>query len=298
MVGILMSKISIPHIHTMHRKDFHALMQQEWIDLQNITEKTDGYAFRFGRDKDGFWSMSSQSGGNKMRTKYCYYDRVEARELETGKPGNRDAAKVFGSVHSLLALNRPLQAMLLLNGPDICIPGEVLLRRGKETWDDAKIFQPVGTRYYTEGVGSCGKFIVHTQHPNNTGQMNLDQKFGDDYINFDHDRFSLFGQVDEDLMYIDIERIAKYYNKLDHGLMLGRKTKKNAEQIDNERMQGQDFQNIVSDTVDAVFVNQLDIKPKWGPETEGYVVHPTEAYPKQPRFKVISTSFRKFKETV
>lgn len=288
-----MSKTSLPHIHTMHRKDFHTIMEYGWIDLWSITEKTDGYAFRFGKDADGFWSMSSQSGGNKMRSAQDYEDRATLRTMTTGKTSNFAAARTFGTVHAMLAFNTKLQKFLSDKVGDVCIAGEILWR--PEALHNEGLFTPVGTPYYINGAGAYGKFIVHTQMPENVGHR-IDfhlNEVSNDLITFGIDEITTTNRQ----AMVDLYDIRDDYDILDHNLILNRKTKKNAFAVDVERAKATLLQDGASLRVDYVFEDDA-IEPKWGPETEGYVIHPTDAMPQQPRFKVTSSSFRKFRETV
>jgi hypothetical protein len=62
----------LPSIENMKHEDFHNLISGGKVPVHSVTEKTDGSTFKFGHDEHGFYSQSSGSGSERMRTPEDY----------------------------------------------------------------------------------------------------------------------------------------------------------------------------------------------------------------------------------
>lgn len=210
---------SMPHSH------FHELLHQHngHIPL-HMTGKTDGATFQVGHDSDGFWSRSSSSGSQKMRSKQDYHDRVSNRERETGKPGNRDAAEAFGDFHEKLASNKGLRKHLeQVHKRDgfAQVRGEMFHRPSAKKVGGGKE-QFVNTPYPTKKMGKTGMLVVHSQLPGNEPHGNL-ERHNDDHITFGSDR------IEHPPTSVDVTDVATKHKELDHDLINSRTTKTNKE---------------------------------------------------------------------
>ena len=52
----------------MKDKEYEKLVVDGWLHIHNVTEKTDGMCFVMGYDEEGFYTQSSGSGNERMRT--------------------------------------------------------------------------------------------------------------------------------------------------------------------------------------------------------------------------------------
>lgn len=287
----------LPHVSTMHHDDFHNLIHTGKIDLHHQTEKTDGFTHEFGHDEHGFYSQSSASGNERMRSSKDFHDRVKRREKESGKPGNYNAAKAFGEIHDHLANNQKLQAHLrdqYKKHGHARVKGEVFHKPDGKPGNKKGEIKFVGTSYRTDHMASVGKYVIHSKLPEN--QHNDVHHFihhlSDHAYNFDTDHVDHNHHPNSTR--IDVSTEKTEHDKLNHDLIRTRKTKTNKEEKEAEHEKLSKIQRTVSDKIDK-HMKKLGTAPKWGSGTEGMVIHPPEKS-KQPRFKVTSDAFRKFKK--
>lgn len=291
---MIKARQSLPHIHSMTFDQFDRLIKHGKIYIDEVTEKTDGQAFVIGCDQFGFYSMSSGSSDQKMRNPEDYEKRARA-QWWLGRNYNGKAVAAFGHIHQTISSNSPfinhLTEEFCRREQDVVIRGEVFYLPWA-TIEPSRTNQAkfVGTWYNTNHIGEVGKFIIHSKLPENANHnidfivnnlLSLD-------INFDHDK------IDIGSNHIDIREIKSEFDRLDSELILRRTTKSNKEAKEIELSKFDSLRQKTSNLVDKL-IQSLNIQPKWGPESEGLVVHPSARNPLAPRFKITSSSFREFK---
>lgn len=288
-------RVGLPHIHSMDHKQFSGLMHKEHIDLSHITEKSDGMTHKMGYDEHGFFTQSSGSGSEKMRHPKDFEERATRRARETGKPLDLTAAHAFGHIHQTLQNNQKLQSYLKKKankeGGETHIRGEVFykpLAKDSPHHGEKKF---VGTSYRTDHMGSVGKYVIHTKLPENQKHdVEHLKTLSTHEMNFDDDKLhSSSGHKTS----VDVSSEHKAFKKLDHGLLAARTTPKNKAEKEHELGRMHEIQKRVSKKVDA-HMKKMGLRPKWGSESEGIVVHPTDEH--TPRFKVTSDSFRAYRD--
>lgn len=284
----------LPHITTMDREQFHNLTKTGKIHFDDVTEKTDGQTMMMGHDEHGFYTQSSGSGNEKMRSSADYENRAKRRAQETGKPLDLTAAKAFGHVHKLLHSNEKLQSYLSSQhkktGEEVKVRGESFYKPWGRPSDTKKgEIKFVGTSYDPSHMAKVGKFVLHTKLPENA-KHNPEhfKKLSDENINFDDDIIKHKGG------HVDVSGEHKEFSKLNHELLKSRTTKTNKEAKEAEVAKFNAIKEKVSVKVDE-HVKKLGITPKWGSGTEGAVIHPPAKNPEAPRFKVTSDAFRQYK---
>lgn len=283
----------LPHILTMHHDDFHNLLKSGRINMSRKTEKTDGSTHIMGWDKDGFYTQSSGSGNDKMRAAGDYAARATRRSQETGKPLDLTGSNMFDHVHDTLSKNKKL--MTYLKNQAAKEGGETKLRSelfytpyGRPSEDKAGEVKFVGTSYDPSHIGQVGKMVVHTQLPDNRfHDVEAIKMAGNKDINFDDDK------IDTPPTAVDVSDEREMMKGINRDLLNSRTVPKNKEAKMAEQAKLDEIKKRVSDKVDA-HVRSLNISPKWGSGSEGVVIHPPEGSD-QPRFKVTSEGFRKYK---
>jgi len=285
----------LPHITKMTRDQFAGLTQDGKVHVNKITEKTDGMTHMMGHDEHGFYTQSSGSGNEKMRSAQDFVDRATRRSQETGKPLDLTAAHAFGHIHSILQANKGLQDHLRSqyekSGEEVKIRGEAFykpLSTPSETTPGEIKF--VGTSYDPSHMGSVGSYIIHSQLPENH-HVNLEHfksHLSTPEMNFDDD------VIKHTPAHIDVSNEVKEYHGLNHELLAARTSPKNKEAKEAENAKFDAIKQKVSDKVDA-HVKSAGLTPKWGSGSEGIVVHPSSENSQAPRFKVTSDTFRAYK---
>ncbi len=283
----------LPHITTMSHDQFHNLIDSGKIHLHDMTEKTDGQTHVMGYDKYGFYTQSSGSGSEKMRKPEDFAIRAKRRASETGKEYDPTSSNAFGHIHSLLQNNKKLQKYLEAKhqktGEDVKVRGEVFYKPWGREGDKPGETKFVGTSYATDHMGKVGKYVIHSKLPENQNHdiEHFKKHLSDDNINFDDDK------IDHIPSHVDVHDEKRHFSTLNHDLINSRTTIKNKESKTKELEKLKEIQKKVSDKVDK-HIGSLGLKPKWGSGSEGIVVHP---HNNQPRFKVTSDAFRKFKNS-
>lgn len=285
----------LPHIINMTRDQFSGLTKGNKIHVDKVTEKTDGMTHMMGYDEHGFYTQSSGSGNEKMRSAQDFTDRATRRSQETDKPLDLTAANAFGNIHKILHANQGLQDHLKTQyektGEETKIRGEAFYKP-LSTPSDSKPgeIKFVGTSYDPSHMGSVGKYVIHSQLPENH-HVNLEHfksTLSTPEMNFDDDI------IKHKAAHIDVTDKVKEYNELNHELLAARTTVKNKELKGIETAKFDAIKKKVSDKVDA-HVKSVGLTPKWGTGSEGIVVHPSSENAEAPRFKVTSKAFRTYK---
>ena len=288
------ARSGLPHITTMDHKQFKDLVDGDKVHLHSMTEKTDGQAHVFGHDEHGFYTQSSGSGSDKMRSPEDFKARAKAMAEKKGVEPNYHSAEAFGHIHKILASNKPLQDHLKAEhtktGADVKVRGESFYKPWGRDGDHPGETKFVGTSYATHHMGTVGKYVIHTKLPENANhdvehfKKNLSSK----EINFDDDK------IHHVPAHVDVKDEHKKFKSLNHDLLSARTTKTNKEAKTAELERFGDIKKRVAAKVDA-HIKTLKLSPKWGSGSEGIVVHPSANKPTMPRFKVTSDSFRKYK---
>lgn len=284
----------LPHITTMDHEQFHNLTKAGKIHFDDVTEKTDGQTMMMGHDEHGFYTQSSGSGNEKMRTAEDYENRAKRRAQDTGKPLDLTAPKAFGHIHKILHSNKKLQSYLSSQhkktGEEVKVRGESFYKPWGRPSDTKKgEVKFVGTSYDPSHMAKVGKFVLHSKLPENAHHdPEQFKKLSDEHINFDDDIIKHKGG------HVDVSSEHKEFSNLNHELIKARTTKTNKEAKEAEIEKFNAIKQKVSAKVDD-HVKNLGITPKWGSGTEGAVIHPSKKNPQAPRFKVTSEAFRKYK---
>lgn len=284
----------LPHITTMSHDQFHNLIKTKKVHINHLTEKTDGQSFLFGHDENGFFTQSTGSGSDRMRTPKHYVDRAKQRAQASGKALDMTAPNAFGHVHKTLQANKKLTQYLedqyKKTGKEVVVRGESFYRPwGKPSSVPGEI-KFVGTSYDPSHMGKVGKIVIHSKLPENQNHdlEHFKNNLSDANINFDDDT------VQHKPGSVDVADEHAAFHGLNHELINSRTTPKNKEAKLAELEKMKQIQQKVSDKVDQ-HVRSLGIQPKWGSGTEGVVIHPSSMNPDAPRFKVTSDVFRAYR---
>jgi hypothetical protein len=285
----------LPHITTMDHDQFHRLTLNNKVHVNDVTEKTDGQSFKFGHDEQGFYTQSTGSGDEKMRSHEDYEKRARRRAEETGKPLDLTAAKAFAHVHKTLQANKKLTDHLAeehkKRGEEVAVRGESFYKPwGKPSESKVGEIKFVGTSYDPSHMGKVGKIVIHSKLPENQGHdvEHFKKHLSDENINFDDDK------IDHPKGHVDVTEERQRFDSLNHELLNSRTTKTNKEAKQYELDKFAKIKEDVSKKVDS-HIKGLQIRPKWGSGTEGAVIHPSDKNPHAPRFKVTSSTFRAYR---
>ena len=284
----------LPHITTMDHGQFSNLIKDKKIHLHNLTEKTDGQSIKFGHDEHGFYTQSTGSGNEKMRSPEDFERRARNRAAATGKPLDLTASNAFGHIHRTLQSNEKLTSHLRdqyeKTGKEVAVRGESFYKPwGKPTETPGEI-KFVATSYDPSHMGKVGKIVIHSKLPENQHHdlEHFKKNLSDSNINFDDDT------IQHNKGHVDVSGEHKEFSKLNHDLIKSRTTPKNksAKLAEIEKMNK--IQQRVSQKVDS-HVKGLNLTPKWGSGSEGVVIHPSQNNQDAPRFKVTSDVFRQYR---
>lgn len=289
----------LPHISKMDHKQLGGLLSGGSIHFDKVTEKTDGTSFLMGHDQHGFYTQSTGSGNEKMRSPEDYIARGKRRAAETGKPYDPFMHKNFAETHAAMAANKGItsglaQAASRSSTGEAQMRGELFHNAVSRPSDTvAGEHKYVGTSYDKKKIGAEGKkvgsFVLHTKLPENHW-VNNDEivTHSDHNIGFEHD------MIHHNIPHLNISDLATKHAALNHGLMDSRTIPSNKEAKTAEVAKHAAIAQQVSDRVDK-HLQANGVKPKFGSETEGLVVHPSKNA-NAPRFKVTSSGFRDFKK--
>lgn len=289
---------SIPRIDKLDHNQFDSLTRDNHVDVSNLREKPDGTgAIQIGHDQHGFYSQSSGSGDERMRSRKDYIRRATRRAQETGKPLDLSAAHVFGDAHERLAKNPKLMQYLKHkahgNGGETKLKGELFYRpKGVPSDEHPDHVKFVNTSYHTSHLGKTGALVIHTGMPDNKHHdIEHLKAIGDEHIKIHDDK-----RPDIPHAKIDVTRERSRFEKLDRELLSSRTTKKNkvAKEIETGKLDA--LRKAVHRKVEAHLNRNGATKSKWGSDQpEGMVIHPPESKPDAPRVKIQSKKFEKFK---
>lgn len=285
----------LPHISTMNHEQLTNLTKGGRVHLHNVTEKTDGSTFMIGHDEKGFYTQSSGSGSERMRTPQDYHDRVIKRAKETGKEPDFTGARAFADAHESLQRNSRLQDHLRSHaesqGGSTQLRGELFSRSlARPSEDKRGEVKLVGTSYDPSSWGSRAKIVIHSKLPENQSHdtEHFKKNLSNDEVNFDDDI------VDHKPTHVDVSHHMGALQSVNHELLKARTTNANRTAKQAEQAKLSTIAKSISDDVDN-HVKGMGMQPKFGSGTEGAVVHPSAANPSAPRFKITSETFRAYK---
>lgn len=285
----------LPHISTMNHEQLTNLTKGGRVHLHRVTEKTDGSTFKIGHDEEGFYSQSSGSGSERMRTPQDYHDRVIRRAKETGKEPDFTGARAFADAHESLQRNSRLQDHLRSHaerhGGSTELRGELFSRSLARPSEDKKgEVKLVGTSYDPSSWGSRAKIVIHSKLPENQSHdiEHFKKNLSNDEVNFDDDI------IEHKPTHVDVSHHMKALNSINHELLKARTTNANRAAKQAEQSKLSTVAQSISDEVNS-HVKKMSIRPKFGSGTEGAVIHPSAANPDAPRFKVTSDTFKEYK---
>lgn len=281
----------LPHITTMDHDQFSSLVKGGKVHVHKVTEKSDGIPHEFGYDEKGFYTRSKGTGEEKVRSPQQYHDLAKKKAEGGRSVYNPDKADTFGHIHKTLASNQALQSHLAerhkKEGGDIRVKGEMFYKPLSQESEHKGERRFVATSYGTSHMGKVGKFVIHTELPENKGHNveHFKSKLSSPDLNFDDDK------IDHKKGSVDVSKETKGLGAINKELLSARTTKSNKEAKAAETAKFDKIKSAVSAKVDK-HVESSNIKPKWGSETEGFVVHPSQQNPSAPRFKVTSAKQR------
>ena len=270
----------LPHIHSEHpgapsltstvsraHSSLHALIRTGRVK-GHVTEKTDGMAFEMGHDEHGFYTRTSRS--EKMRNRGDY---ARAAKAKFGKGFDPTISGHHDALHHALQQNKNLQRYLRNHKEkfgSVRMKGEAFHR--PQGIQDGHHITFVGTKYHTKHLGSEGAFILHHRLPENHGHsLSSLSSLNDEKMKFHHD--GVDHHVD-----VDVSNERDRLSKVDPDIR--RKNHPHYGEL-------QDIARSVHKKVAAAVGKN---KPKWGPETEGHVLHSHDS--NAPRVKVVAADFR------
>lgn len=287
-------RVGLPHINTMDHEQTSNLVKGGKIHLHDITEKTDGTSGVFGYDELGPYTQSTGSGSEKMRSPSDYRRRVEERAAKSGQAPNYTSSDAFAKFHLAFQSNVPLQQHLKSEyertGKEVKVRGEIFHRDFEKPGTTPEERKYVATSYNPSRFGSVAHFVIHTKLPENQQHdpEHFSRNLSNSAITFDDDR------IKHPRVSVDVANEEREVNGLNHELLSSRTKPSNKEAKLAEQEKLKEIQKRISDKVDSA-VTAMNIRPKWGSGTEGLVVHPSEANPDAPRFKVTSAAFRAYR---
>lgn len=286
----------LPHISKMDHKQLGSLLSRPHISFDQTTEKTDGTSFVMGHDNEGFYTQSTGSGKEKMRSPEDYHERGRRRAKERGIDYDPFMNNRFGEVHKALQSNESFQKALKHHhdagsGQDTVLRGELFHNKIAQPSDEAPgHVKYVGTSYEPKKLNAegrnLGSVIIHTKLPENhwVDHNTHPQSWSDHNIGFGHDVIS------HNVPHLDVSDHKQAFDSLDHETLAKRAAGKDKEAVLNERAKVATIANSLHNKVDE-HISKHKIEPKFGVGTEGLVVHSNPV-----RFKITSDAFRKFKE--
>lgn len=296
----------LPHLHSsptpaggqtpsLSTHEFEKTTHGGKIHIHDVTEKTDGQTFKFGRDEHGFYTQHSGSGSERIRTGEGHIERAKRRAKETGKQYDSTGPTAMAKFHNALHANKALQQHLenhYKKHGEVAVSGEAFNRSLARPGDKRGEVKFVHTSYSTKGMGKQGSFIIHSKLPQNQQHdtEHFKKHLSDENIKFDHD------VVSHKPSHVDVKDEVKDFHKLNHELINSRTTPKNKEAKLAEIEKFNNIKKRVSAKV-SEHLGAKGIKNKWGSGTEGLVIHPSSANPEATRFKAINPKFKEAKSS-
>lgn len=273
-------RVGIKHVADLKHEEVANLMKDKSLH-GDITEKSDGMAFAFGKDEHGFYTRTSHS--DKMREPEDY--EAAARQ-KFGDDFDPTISQHFGRIHRALQNNKALMDHLHGSHGDTMMKGEIFYRpNGMPAKEHPDHVRFVGTAYDTNKMGNLGSFVLHSKLPENAKHdLSAVKGLGDHNFTFDHDAVSGGSNAR-----VDVSDLQKEFKQIKPDILSSRKaTDKEAKAAEQEKF------NAFKQKLDQRMRGHTHLLDnKWGAETEGHIFHPKD--PSQPRIKLISDTFKKNK---
>lgn len=265
----------LSHISDLKPDQFHELTKTGKLSGE-VTEKSDGMAFKIGHDDKGFYTQTSHS--DKMRHPGDY---ESAARKKFGEGSDHTISRHFDIIHHELQSNPKLTHYLSHGGKHL--KGEIYYKPHGKPAPHGEI-RFVGTAYDPKKMGHTGSFIVHSKLPENSHHyLSHVKSLGDKNFNIDDDTTGKHISV-------DVSPEHQAFKGLNHDIM---KSRTHAD----KPLKAQEiskFNDIKQSVHNKVKDNISNLPKKWGSESEGYVIHPKEGS-SAPRIKMVSDTFKKNK---
>ena len=246
-----------------------------------MTEKSDGMAFEVGHDDQGFYTRSARSDKVRNAGDYTAYTKRKYGEDHVSPFSHH-----YDNIHHQLSSNPKLTQNLASQhaaGKPSTLRGEMFWKPlGEKTKKGVKF---VGTSYDPHQMGKNGKFIMHSQMPENKEHDAAHiTKLGDDNINFDHDK------VKHGNVAINVSDEKKRFDAIDAEKLTSRKAA-DKEAREHEQRKLEDVKSRIEGRLKQHAAKNDN---RWGPESEGHVFHPASSAAQ--RIKLTSDTFKQFKK--
>lgn len=259
----------LSHIRDLKHEHMKHLLSGDHYHA-HVTEKSDGMAFEIGHDEHGVYTRTSRS--DKMRKRGDY---TAAAKAKFGDSYNPEISKNFDDIHHHLTSNKKLVDHLRKHRGSI--KGEIY-HKPQGTMIDKHHARFVGTAYDTRKMGEHGSLIVHSKLPENHHMPTEVHRFGDHAFNVDTDHTG-------HSIKIPTKDLRERFHQLNHEVLHSRK---HADR-EHKELEQRKFAAIKDEFHNRCAKAVSHIHPKWGPETEGHVLHPTD--PNHPRLKIVDGNF-------
>lgn len=250
------------------------------------SEKTDAMAFEVGHDQHGFYTRTSHS--DKMRQPGDY---GKAAKAKFGPTHNPTISAHFDAMHHSFHKNKELRSYLenhaRHHGGESSIRGEMFhLPQAAHKDPKSGHVTFVGTAYDPKHMGKEGMFVAHAGMNQKHNVHHL-TTLGDRNIKIHHDIPETGHKVS-----VDASAEAEKYKEINPKILKSRKQADAPEKARHKKM----LDSVKSSLDKKLRAHMSTIKPKWGNETEGHVLHPSQHNPSAPRIKVVDPRFKQRKQ--
>ena len=273
-------RVGIKHPKDLRHAEVAALIHGGKLQ-GTMTEKSDGMAFEVGHDDQGFYTRSARSDKVRNSGDYTAYTKQKY-----GADHVSPFAHHYDDIHHQLSSNPHLTQYLARQhaaGKPSTLRGEMFWKPlGEKTKKGVKF---VGTSYDPHQMGKNGKFIMHSEMPENQEHdaKNIG-KLSDANINFDHDL------VKHGKVAINVSDEKRRFDSIDPEKLTSRKAA-DREAREHEQRKLEDVKSRIEGRLKEHAAKNPN---RWGAETEGHVFHPASAAAQ--RIKITSDTFKQFKK--
>ena len=243
---------SIQHIGDLSCGKLRELLTSRTVGV-TVTEKTDGNAFEFGVDEEGFYTRTSTS--DKMRRPGDYW---QAAANKFGDRVDRQISQTFDHYHQVFqSLTEHITGPWFLRGELFPLTfGSI----------EGNVVTFVGTPYYLDCMGDEGTFVVHTQLPQGVplevNHISLPPQ-------------TVYGQISsalhphiwifEDTVAVEDIFIPQWLQEIGRTL---------PSRLPKDPTLRRWFEIAKTEFEHQINKHIAKYEPSWGPETEGYVFYP------------------------
>ena len=270
-------RVGVKHTKDLSHEEVGKMLNSATLN-GDVTEKSDGMAFAFGHDEQGFYTRTSHS--EKMRQPEDYEAAARAKFGDGFDP---TISQHFGRIHRALQSNTALVNHLQSKGKPTMVKGEVFYRpHGRPAEEHPNHVRFVGTAYDTRKMGNLGSFVVHSRlSENQDHDLEKLKSLGDHNFNIHDDKVPGGSNIKA-----DVGDIKSEYDKIDVEKLRSRKAgdREAKEQEQNK------FDAVKSKLDSRLRAHTHLLDNKWGNETEGHIFHPHDE--SLPKVKLISDTFK------